>query len=106
MATYIHDNTHGKKDNAGFGPMHDDITQQQAGSQGDGTSIMLEEKKLGSTESKIYDQTRSIGEEDSETYNTPAETAKDLVTEVIHAEDDPTLNAWTFRVWFLGKHIS
>jgi hypothetical protein len=36
-------------------------------------------------------------------YTAPAETAKDLITEVIHARDDPTLNAWTFRVWFLGK---
>jgi hypothetical protein len=37
-----------------------------------------------------------------EHYNAPAETAKDLVTEVIHAYDDPTLNPWTFRTWFLG----
>jgi hypothetical protein len=36
----------------------------------------------------------------------PAETAKDLVTEVIHARDDPTLNPWTFRVWFLGRYLS
>ena len=38
-------------------------------------------------------------------YNVPAETANDLVTEVIHATDDPTLNPWTFRVWFLGKKL-
>jgi hypothetical protein len=37
-----------------------------------------------------------------EHYNVPAETAKDLVTEVIHAQDDPSLNPWTFRTWFLG----
>ena len=36
-------------------------------------------------------------------YTTPAQTARDLVTEVIHARDDPTLNPWTFRVWFLGE---
>jgi hypothetical protein len=41
-------------------------------------------------------------EDGSELYNNPVETAKDLVTEVIHARDDPTLNPWTFRVWFLG----
>jgi hypothetical protein len=36
-------------------------------------------------------------------YNSPAETAKDLITEVLHVEDDPTLNPWTFRTWFLGE---
>jgi hypothetical protein len=36
-------------------------------------------------------------------YNAPPETAKDLVTEVITVEDDPTLSPWTFRTWFLGE---
>jgi hypothetical protein len=44
-----------------------------------------------------------VDEDGSEVYNTPVSTAKDLVTEVIHARDDPTLNPWTFRVWFLGS---
>jgi hypothetical protein len=35
-------------------------------------------------------------------YSEPVETAEELVTEVIHVEDDPTLNPWTFRTWFLG----
>ncbi len=30
------------------------------------------------------------------------ETNEDLVTRVIHVEDDPSLNPWTFRVFFLG----
>jgi hypothetical protein len=36
------------------------------------------------------------------------ETNEDLVTRVIHVEDDPTLNPWTFRVFFLGtrRHIA
>jgi hypothetical protein len=36
------------------------------------------------------------------------ETNEDLVTRVIHVEDDPTLNTWTFRVFFLGtrRHIA
>ena len=29
-------------------------------------------------------------------------TAEDLVTEVLHVEDDPSLNPWTFRMFFLG----
>jgi hypothetical protein len=36
-------------------------------------------------------------------YNVPVETAKDLVTEIIHADDDTSLNPWTFRMWFLGE---
>ena len=31
------------------------------------------------------------------------ETAEDLVTRVIDVEDDPTMNVWTFRMWFLGR---
>jgi hypothetical protein len=36
------------------------------------------------------------------------ETNEDLVTRVIHVEDDPTLNPWTFRVFFLGtrRHMA
>jgi hypothetical protein len=45
-----------------------------------------------------------LGEDGEEHYNAPAETAEDLITEVIHVRDDPTLNPWTFRVWFLGEH--
>lgn len=39
-------------------------------------------------------------------YTKPAETAKDLVTEVILAEDDPSLSPWTFRTWFLGTGLA
>ena len=31
------------------------------------------------------------------------ETAKDVVTHVLHVDDDPSLNPWTFRAYFLGK---
>jgi hypothetical protein len=30
------------------------------------------------------------------------ETAEDIVTTVIHVDDDPTLNPWTFRMFFIG----
>lgn len=42
-------------------------------------------------------------EDDGSMDNEVAETAADLVTHVIHVEDDPTLNPWTFRMVFLGK---
>lgn len=30
------------------------------------------------------------------------DTAADIVTHVIHLDDDPTINPWTFRMFFLG----
>jgi hypothetical protein len=30
------------------------------------------------------------------------ETAEDIVTQVIDLDDDPTLNPWTFRTFFIG----
>jgi hypothetical protein len=32
--------------------------------------------------------------------------ARDLVTEILLVEDDPSLNPWTFRMWFLGIGMS
>lgn len=39
---------------------------------------------------------------DDVVYSSPPQTASDLVTEVIKAQDDPSLSPWTFRMWFLG----
>ena len=33
----------------------------------------------------------------------PVSTAEDLVTNILHVDDDPTLNPWTFRMWFIGE---
>jgi hypothetical protein len=57
---------------------------------------------------KVHIHQTTLGDfvdEDHEHYDRPAETAKDLVTEVLHVRDDPTLNPWTFRVWFIGKIV-
>jgi hypothetical protein len=35
--------------------------------------------------------------------NVPVETAADLVTQIIHLEDNPDEASLTFRTWFLGK---
>ena len=37
---------------------------------------------------------------------TAPRTARDLVTEVLAVEDDPTVNPWTFRMWFIGLSMS
>lgn len=31
------------------------------------------------------------------------ETAKDLVTHILHVQDDPSLNPWTFRMFLIGR---
>lgn len=33
----------------------------------------------------------------------PLETAEDIVTHVIHVDDDQDMNPWTFRMFFLGE---
>lgn len=43
------------------------------------------------------------GEDDFPEKNVPVETAADLVTQIIHLEDDPDERSLTFRTWFLGK---
>jgi len=35
--------------------------------------------------------------------NVPVETAADLVTQIIHLDDDPDERSLTFRTWFLGE---
>jgi hypothetical protein len=58
-----------------------------------------EEKSIGAEPHENH----LIDEDGERHYTEPAETPKDLITEVIHVTDDPSLNPWTFRVWFLGK---
>jgi hypothetical protein len=45
----------------------------------------------------------SAYDDDGETVRTTAtETAEDFAT-LISTKDDPTLNPWTFRTWFVGS---
>jgi hypothetical protein len=45
------------------------------------------------------------GEEYAREEDVVAISAEDLVTRVINVEDDPTLDPWTFRTFFLGMLI-
>lgn len=58
-----------------------------------------DEKSVGRGDIGVVD----LDDFEEEHYKLPPETAEDFVTEVIHARDDPTLNPWTFRTFFLGK---
>jgi hypothetical protein len=76
-------------------------------------SAKHEEEIVDSARTEDIPDEKSIGRADiaainlddyeEEHYKLPPETAEDFVTEVIHARDDPTLNPWTFRTFFLGK---
>jgi hypothetical protein len=50
--------------------------------------------------------TSEEGEEDKRLKKPPPSTARELVTEILRVEDDPTVNPWTFRMWFIGIGMS
>jgi hypothetical protein len=43
---------------------------------------------------------------DEKTRIKPPTTARELVSEILLVEDDPSLDPFTFRMWFLGIGIS
>jgi hypothetical protein len=43
---------------------------------------------------------------DEKVHVKPPTTARELVTEILLVEDDPSLNPYTFRMWFIGVGIS
>ena len=59
------------------------------------------------------DEAAAVVDETPPAYNAEADdhfgetavvtTAKDLVTHILHVQDDPSLSPWTFRMFFLGK---
>jgi hypothetical protein len=48
----------------------------------------------------------SIEEDSGKRRNKSLATARELVTEILSVEDDPTQNPWTFRMWFIGLGMS
>jgi hypothetical protein len=46
-----------------------------------------------------YDDAEALSKENA----APIATAEEIVTHVIHVDDDPTLNPWTFRMFFIGE---
>jgi hypothetical protein len=43
---------------------------------------------------------------DEKIHTKPPKSALDLVTEILAVEDDPSMNPWTFRLWFIGIGMS
>ncbi|KAF2664769.1 OPT superfamily oligopeptide transporter [Microthyrium microscopicum] len=62
----------------------------------------VEDSKRGALTTVEYASSDEEGQEAPK----PPTTARDLVTEVLSVEDDPTLSPWTFRMWFVGVGVS
>ena len=62
----------------------------------------LDSKKLDISVD-VYD---NLEEEKIKKYVKPPATARELVGEILRVEDDPTINPWTFRMWFIGIGMS
>jgi hypothetical protein len=74
---------------------------QRSKNGGSTNHIEFLENKKGKVD--IIEKLESSSSSTEEEFVKPVKTPKDLVTEIILAEDDPTLNPWTFRTWFLGE---
>lgn len=57
----------------------------------------------GSGSGSGTDLPRYEGDDYNRKQSMVATTAEDLVTRVINVEDDPNMNPWTFRTFFLGR---
>lgn len=51
---------------------------------------------------QYYDDAEALSKENA----APLTTAEEIVTHVINVDDDPTLNPWTFRMFFIGELLS
>jgi len=65
----------------------------------------VDPKDSGSVEKLDY-ITSSLSNDEDKQYSKPPTTARDLVSEVLTLDDDPSLDPWTFRMWFLGIGLS
>lgn len=68
-----------------------------------GESLPADEKKVPVEESS--DDVEGVEQGDDEIIHHPAN-QDDILTHTIHVQDDPTLNWFTFRTWFLGKKLT
>lgn len=82
---------------------------------GDLNSSLASKEKASNPNEHGTDKDFSKGEIDADVQdiegdftdkNVPVETAADLVTQIIHLDDDPNERSLTFRTWFLGKYDS
>jgi len=76
---------------------------------GDLNAFLASKEKASDPDEDVMDKDSSKGEINANVIegdftdkNVPVETAADLVTQIIHLDDDPDEQSLTFRTWFLG----
>lgn len=70
------------------------------GEKGDIKGVSGEKTSIHEIPLPAYDDAEGLGDKPG-----PLETAEEIVTHVIHVDDDPTLNPWTFRMFFIGEYM-
>ena len=62
---------------------------------------------IGSKKSDLHvEVAESLDQDNEKKYVQPPSTARELVAEILMLEDDPTVNPWTFRMWFYRyRHV-
>ena len=75
---------------------HDDVKKEP--------STPSENSKDGSKEKEagVYNDMPAYTDVEGQEGEIHLDTAADIVTQVIDLEDDPDMNPWTFRMFFLG----
>ena len=71
------------------------------GASEDSNALEAEKSKLSISKESLGQHIYDV-ESSSDDDNVVVSTAEEIVTKVIHVDDDPTLNPWTFRMFFLG----
>jgi hypothetical protein len=66
----------------------------------------FDSKKVDVNVVERQDSEASSLSDEEKIHTKPPSTARDLVTEILAVEDDPTQNPWTFRLWFIGIGMS
>lgn len=82
------------------GPFEPGPYVSTTGEKGDLKDVSGKEASIREVPLALYDDAEALSEKPG-----PLETAEEIVTHVIHVDDDPTLNPWTFRMFFIGEHM-
>jgi hypothetical protein len=59
-------------------------------------------KIISDSNEKLDNGSAKLSNEEEKSPPKNIDSPRDLVSEVLVLEDDPSLNPWTFRMWFLG----
>ena len=94
---YISRNTEGGDLNGPSASTEKDLNSKEYGAENDFSKADIE---VDVQNGELHRETSADGFTDK---NVPVESAADLVTQIIHLEDNPEEASLTFRTWFLGK---